>query len=135
MTRLAVHTQALNRPPSNDQSDREEIAQAVQHYVDGAKSGRGEDMRLGFHPQATIFGYLGDDLLAGPIQQLYDWNDANGPAAELQAGIPKIDLIGTVATVRLELDNWTGSRYTDFFTLLKVDVEWKIINKVFHLHP
>ena len=77
---------------------------------------------------------MGDDLLAGPIQQLYDWNDANGPAAELQAGIPKIDLIGTVATVRLELDNWTGSRYTDFFTLLKVDGEWKIMNKVFHLH-
>ncbi len=46
-----------------------------------------------------------------------------------------IDLIDTVATVRLELDNWTGSRYTDLFTLLKVDGAWKIMNKVFHLHP
>ena len=39
------------------------------------------------------------------------------------------------ATVRLELENWTGYRFTDFFTLLKVDGEWKIMNKVFHLHP
>jgi hypothetical protein len=45
-----------------------------------------------------------------------------------------MDLVGTVATVRLELDNWTGHRFTDLFTLLKVAGEWKIISKVFHLH-
>ncbi len=37
-------------------------------------------------------------------------------------------------TVRLELDNWTGHRFTDLFTLLKVDGQWQIMNKVFHLH-
>ncbi len=56
-------------------------------------------------------------------------------ALGLQARITSIDLIDTVATVRLELDNWIGHRYTDLFTLLKVDGEWKIMNKVFHLHP
>ena len=61
--------------------------------------------------------------------------DENDPATGLQARIASIDLINTVATVRLELDNWNGSRYTDLFTLLKVDEEWKIMNKVFHLHP
>jgi len=49
--------------------------------------------------------------------------------------LPVWMLRGTVATVRLEMDNWTGHRFTDFFTLLKVDGEWKIMNKVFHLHP
>jgi len=38
-------------------------------------------------------------------------------------------------TVRLEINNWTGHRFTDLFRLLKVDGEWKIMNKVFHLHP
>lgn len=33
------------------------------------------------------------------------------------------------------MDNWTGHRFTDIMTLLKVDGEWKIMNKVFHLHP
>ena len=134
MTRLATNTQVLNNPLSDDPSDYEGIAQAVQHYINGAKSGRGDDMKLGFHPQATIFGYVGDDLLAGPIQQLYDWNDANGPATELQVRIANIDIAGTVATARLELENWTGNRFTDLFTLLKVDGAWKIMNKVFHLH-
>ncbi len=118
-----------------DVSEHDVIAEVVQRYIDGARSGRGDDMKPAFHEDATIFGYVGADLLAGPIQKLFDWNDENGPATGLQARIADIDLIDTVATVRLELDNWTGHRFTDLFTLLKVDGEWKIMNKVFHLHP
>ncbi len=115
-------------------SENDAITKVVQHYIDGAKSGRGDDMKPAFHEDATIFGYVGADLFAGPIQKLFDWNDENGPATDLQARIADIDLIDTVATVRLELDNWTGSRFTDLFTLLKVEGEWKIISKVFHTH-
>ncbi len=116
-------------------SEHDVIAEVVQRYIDGARSGRGDDMKPAFHTDATIFGYVGADLFAGPIQLLFDWNDENGPATELHARIASIDLIGTVATVRVELDNWTGHRFSDLFTLLKVDGEWKIMNKVFHLHP
>lgn len=115
-------------------NESEEIIQVIQTYIDGAKSGKGEDMKPAFHQDATIFGYVEADLFAGPIQMLFDWNDENGPATALQARIANVDLIGTVATVRLELDDWTGHRFTDLFTLLKVDGEWKIMNKVFHLH-
>ncbi len=117
-----------------DVNEHDAIAKTVQHYIDGAKSGRGDDMKPAFHKDATIFGYAGADLFAGPIQRLFAWNDENGPATGLQARIASIDLIGTIATVRLELNNWTDHRYTDLFTLLQVDGEWKIMNKVFHLH-
>lgn len=120
---------------STSLSEYDAITETVQTYINGGKSGRGADMKLAFHPDATIFGYIGPDLFAGPIQGLFDWNDQNGPATELQGRITSIDLIETVAAVRLELDNWTGHRFTDLFTLLKVDGEWKIMNKVFHLHP
>ena len=116
------------------EQERQAIAVTVQQYIDGAKSGRSDDMKPAFHDGATIFGYAGENLFAGPIQQLFDWNDENGPAAEMQAQIASIDLTDTVATVRLELDNWTGYRFTDLFTLLKVDGTWKITNKVFHMH-
>jgi len=82
-----------------------------------------------------VFGYIGSDLFAGPIQGLFDWNDQNGPATELEAKIASIDVVGSVATVRLELDNWTGNKFTDLFTLLKVEGTWKVMNKVFYLHP
>lgn len=127
--------QKIMSDKSADLSEYDAITNTVQQYIDGGKSGRGAEMKPAFHPDATIFGYVGADLFAGPIQQLFDWNDQNGPATELQARIASIDIAGTVATVRLELDNWTGHRFTDMFTLLKVDGEWKIINKVFYLHP
>ena len=115
-------------------SDYDAIAKVIQQYIDGAVSGKGDAMKRAFHEDATIFGYIGPDLFAGPIQGLFAWNDKNGPASGLKARIVGIDLIDTVATVRLELDNWTGHRFTDLFTLLKVDGQWKITNKVFHLH-
>jgi len=111
------------------------ITKVVQHYIDGARSGKGNDMKPAFHEEATIFGYVGEDLFAGPIKRLFDWNEENGPATNLKAEITNIDIIDTVASVRLELDDWTGSRYTDLFTLLKVGGDWKIMNKVFHVHP
>ena len=49
------------------------IANVVQHYIDGAKSGVGDDMKPAFHEDATIFGCAGADLFAGPIQRLFDW--------------------------------------------------------------
>ncbi len=120
---------------STDLREYDAIARAVHYYIDGAISGKGDDMKPAFHAAATIFGYAGDEFaFPGPIQGLFDWNDNNGAATHLQARIASIDLIETVATVRLELDNWNGARYTDLFTLLKVDGEWKIMNKVFHLH-
>jgi hypothetical protein len=112
----------------------EQIAAVIQHYLDGAIEGKGELMRPAFHEEATIYGYVGDSLFAGPIQNLYDWNDNNGPAADLKARIVALDIVGSIASVRVESDNWTGHRFTDFFNLLKVDDEWKIMNKVFHLH-
>ncbi|MFN7944125.1 MAG: nuclear transport factor 2 family protein [Blastocatellia bacterium] len=120
---------------TNSLSDYEAIASTVQQYVSGGRSGRSEDMKPAFHADATIFGYLGPDLIAGPIQVLYDWVDENPPATELQSWIASTDLNGTVATVRLELENWSGHRFTDQFTLLKLDGRWKIISKVFYLHP
>jgi len=116
-------------------SDREAIEKTIQTYLNGGISGKGDAMKPAFHEGATIYGYIGPDLFGGPIQGLFDWNDGNGPAADLKSNIASIDIEGTVATVRLELDNWTGHKFTDMFTLLKTEGEWKIISKVFYLHP
>ncbi len=43
-------------------SEHDAIAKTIQHYIDGAKSGSGDDMKPAFHEDATIFGYAGADL-------------------------------------------------------------------------
>lgn len=104
------------------------------YYLKGAVSGKGAEMKPSFHEDATWFGYVGPDLIAGPVQTLFDWNDSNGAAKDLIYSISKIEIVDSIASVRVELDNWTGHRFTDFLNLLKVEGKWKVMNKVFHLH-
>ncbi|TVQ46327.1 MAG: hypothetical protein EA371_10680 [Gammaproteobacteria bacterium] len=84
---------------------------------------------------ATICGYVGPDLFAGPIEMFYDWHTENGPATDLEVDRIDVDCQGTAASVRVELHNWTGHRFTDFFTLVRIDGQWQIMSKVFYLHP
>ena len=122
----------MNAPTNLDEYDA--IAKTVQYYTDGAKSGRGADMQPAFHQDATIFGYADGEIFAGPIQKLFDSVDQDTPATGLQARMISIDIIDMIAAVRLELDDWNGHRYTDLFTLLKANGEWKILNKAFLQH-
>ena len=46
-----------------------DVAEVVQRYLDGARSVQSDDMRPAFHENATIFGYVGEDLFVGPIQK------------------------------------------------------------------
>lgn len=116
-------------------SDRDAIERLIQTYISGGISGKSSDMKPAFHENATIHGYLGSDLIAGPIQILYDWIDENEAATELTGEVEAADICETIATVRAECHNWGGHRFTDMFTLLKTDGEWKIVSKVFYLHP
>jgi hypothetical protein len=120
---------------STRNDDVEQIGALMQTYIEGARSGSSDDMRPVFHELATICGYVGPDLFAGPIGMFYEWHDGNGAAADIRAGELQVDIEGTAATARIEIDNWTGHRFTDFFTLVKIDGRWQVLSKVFYLHP
>jgi hypothetical protein len=120
---------------STRSDDEEQIGALLQTYIEGARSGSSDHMRPIFHDLATICGYVGPDLFAGPIGMFYEWHDENGAAPDIRSGELQVDIEGTAATARIEIDNWTGHRFTDFFTLVKVDGEWQIMSKVFYLHP
>jgi hypothetical protein len=118
-----------------DVAELAKITSAVEKYMAAAKSGTGADMKQAFYENATCYGYVGDELaFAGPIQTLCDWHESNGKARDVDALITNIDLVGTIAHVRVEAENWTGLKFTDMFLLLKLDGQWALVNKVFHLH-
>jgi len=123
----------MTDPERND--DLRQIKAVMQTYIEGGRTGSVETLRPIFHELATICGYVGPDLFAGPIAMFYEWHVENGPAADLVAGDLRIDVEGSAASVRIELDNWTGHRFTDFFTLVKIEGQWQIMSKVFYLHP
>ena len=60
--------------------------------------------------------------------------EKGGPASDLIAHVVGIEFSGSAAMARLEAANWRGTRYTDFFTLVFRDNEWRIASKVFYAH-
>ena len=116
-------------------SDYEEIATVLKYYTDAAKAGDGKAMARAFHPEATMFTIADGKASITPIQGLFDWAGGLGPAKDIKSMVTCIDLAGTVALVRIEVDNWLGARYTDMFTMMKFPGQgWLIANKVFHTY-
>lgn len=120
-------------------TEYDKIVQTMQKYIDGSKQGKSEVMRPAFHPDASFFGYAGEQLAVG-TQFLFDWIDKNGPAPDIEPRILSVDILDSIAVVRLEVEGWSGNlagsgvRMSDLFTLLKTPNGWKIIQKAFHWH-
>jgi len=119
---------------TRNQKDIEDISSVIQIYVEGGRKGNAAIMKRAFRENATIHGHTDAGLLAGPIQLMFDFITENPPAPDLEAKIVNIDLANTVATARVELTDWLGTRYTDQFTLLKENGTWTITSKVFHAY-
>jgi hypothetical protein len=115
------------------------IVNTMQKYIDGSKQGKSELMRAAFHPDASFFGYAGEQLAIG-TQFLFDWIDKNGPAPNIEPRLVSVDILESIAVVRLEVAGWSGTlagsgvRMSDLFTLLKMPGGWTIIQKAFHWH-
>jgi hypothetical protein len=112
------------------------IVEVLNKYSEGGAKADSALMKPAFHERATIFGVENGNLAGGPIQGLYDTIDtAFRPSPEAKAAIVRIDIVGAAASARVDTDNISGYRFTDFFNLLKVDDRWTIVSKIYHTHP
>jgi len=120
-------------------TEYDHIVKAMQMYIDGSRQGKSQLMRPAFHPDASFFGYAGEQLAIG-TQFLFDWIDKNGPAPNIEPRLVSVDILDSIAVVRLEVAGWSGNlagsgvRMSDLFTLLKTPDGWKIMSKAFHWH-
>ncbi|MDR2265362.1 MAG: nuclear transport factor 2 family protein [Enterobacter asburiae] len=116
--------------------DYNAIIAVLNQYIEGGKEAKSELMKPAFSDQATIFGVDADgNLTGGPIQGLFDIIDtAFRPSPEAQAAIVHVEIVGTAASARIDTDNISGFRFTDFFNLLKVNGHWTVVSKIYHTH-
>ena len=107
--------------------DDEAIRQTIQYYFDG-----GYEMRKGFYPDANMWYVREGKLHQVPIQDFLSRVEANAdrPQDEVTKTIVSIDRFGNAAVAKLELAR-TNSTIYDYMSLLKIDGEWKIVNKIF----
>ncbi|MBI6885002.1 nuclear transport factor 2 family protein [Pseudomonas putida] len=113
------------------------IVAVLDKYNEGGKKAKSSVMKPAFSEQATIFGVDGDSkLVGGAIQGLFDAidNPPFRPSPEAQGVIVNIDIVGTAASARIDTNDISGFCFTDFFNLLKVEGEWKVVSKIYHTH-
>lgn len=115
---------AYNVAPDEDD---EAIRATVQHYFDS-----GYEMRKAFYPDATMWYIRDGQLHQVPIQDFLDRVESNAgkTQGEVTKSIVSIDRFGNAAVAKLEL-LYPNSVIYDYMSLLKIDGEWKIVNKIF----
>ncbi|NIN11518.1 MAG: nuclear transport factor 2 family protein [Gemmatimonadales bacterium] len=114
--------------------ETEAIRQAVQYYIDGHATGDPEIMAKAFHPTARL-QYMRNDEVTVRSLESYLGGMRGEPAAdeaERERRVVMVDYTGTAAVAKIELD-YPGLFITDYMQLLKLDGEWKIVNKIYHV--
>lgn len=125
---------------SQDISDEAAIKQLVQEaYVDGLLNLKDlEKTRAGFHPDFVLLGLRNGNLTRYPIA---DWI-ASAEQRKAEGSQPpettikaiSIDVTGTAAAVKLELNRAGKHVYTDYLSLYKFNDGWKIVGKIYFSH-
>jgi Putative lumazine-binding len=115
--------------------DAEEAAvrAAIEHYFRGHATGQGEHFRKVFHPDSRLFA-VRDGKFWTLTSEEYAARAPGKPAADeaqRKRWVERVDISGNAAVAKVVLD-YPAVRFTDYMSMLKIDGEWKIVNKTFH---
>jgi hypothetical protein len=120
---------------SNNASDLDLIVQTVQLYFEGMYHSDVEKLKKAFHSKAVLHGYIEGEFIHLPLD---GWLEhVSGVTAPAESGeeydmrIVSIDVTSTVAAVKVA-DLYIGRRFTDYLSLVKVEDNWVIVDKIFH---
>lgn len=106
------------------------IVKAIEYYIEGGRKASSKVAKKGFAETATMSWYEGGKLCSVPIQVLFDLFDSWKPT-EASYKMVKCEVADNVAMVSID-SQFGDARFTDMFTLVKDNEEWKIVSKVYH---
>ena len=109
------------------------VRAAIEHYFQGHATGDGANFRKVFHPDSKLF-FIRDGKLASWTSEEYIGRAPGKPAADeaqRKRTVDWIDVTGDAAVAKLTLA-YPAVTFVDYMSLLKIDGEWKIVNKTFN---
>lgn len=123
---------------SNAESELEAAAARVplESYINAHATGNPEYIRKAFFADAKIMAFRDGKLLNLSVEEFASRFSGKPAADESQRKrrIDSLDITGNAGVARIVLD-YPDATLTDYMSLLKVNGEWKIVNKVFHAEP
>ncbi|HEU4557766.1 MAG TPA: nuclear transport factor 2 family protein [Longimicrobium sp.] len=138
-TPLAAQTAAApagNAAAASQSGEEAAVRAALQHYLNGHATGRGEEFAQVMHPEMKMM-FVRDGQFTQRTSAEYIGGASGRPAADeaqRRRWIESVDVTGNAAQAKIVLD-YPTARLTDYMTLLKIDGQWKIVNKIFHSEP
>lgn len=117
-------------------ADEAAVQTVVQAYFDGMMNGSPETLRAAFDHDAVLLGAGHGAPVRIPFEE---WAAKRNKPLGSDGGtydnrIADIDVSGDAAMAKTVLE-WPTTRYVDYLSLLKIDGEWKIVNKTWHQEP
>jgi len=130
---IAVVTPQDRKERTMQTHDDTAIRETLDRYVEGMRTADIALLRSAFHEHANMFGDFGEDLMAAPIETLFDW-----AAAELEPGatgddhrveIEDVEIAGDIGLARVYERDFFGGDAREFFTLVRTSEGWRITCK------
>jgi len=108
----------------------------LENYIQGHATGNGDFMRKAFHTEAKIMAFRDGKMMNLTAEEFASRFNGKPAADEAQRKrrIESVEITGNAGFGKIVLEYPTVT-YTDYMSLLKVDNEWKIVNKVFYAEP
>lgn len=105
----------------------------LENYIQGHATGNGDFMRKAFHTEAKIMAFRDGKMMNLTAEEFASRFNGKPAADEAQRKrrIENVEITGNAGIGKIVLEYPTVT-YTDYMSLLKVDGEWKIVNKVFY---
>lgn len=127
-----THAHAQSHDTHAHDPEEAAVRAALDHYLQGHATGDGAHHALVFHDVADLY-WIRDGELATRTSAEYIAGAPGEPAEdedERRREITMVDVTGDAAVAKIVLD-YPGALITDYMSLLKLDGEWKIVNKIF----
>ena len=108
----------------------------LESYINAHATGNPEYIRKAFFPEAKIMAFRDGKLLNLSVEEFASRFSGKPAADEAQRKrrIDSLDITGNAGVARIVLD-YPDATLIDYMSLLKVNGEWKIVNKVFNVEP
>nr|WP_299345045.1 nuclear transport factor 2 family protein [Allomuricauda sp.] len=116
---------------SAQESDYQLVEQTVNYYLDGGTNNDFETLKKAFHENATMKFIGKEGYREVNALEFFGKGMKPGPKQDRKTRIADITISGNAANARLEIEYPTFT-FIDFMNLLKIDGEWKIVNKIFY---
>lgn len=113
--------------------DIADVRAVVQLYIDGA-SGDPAKLEEAFHPDAHMFGHIGDEHDLGTDIREFISMVGSGPSKagpNYAAEVRTIDVTGDAGVAVLIEHDYLGCDFVDYFTVARIDGRWWITNKTY----